>query len=388
VTVQQVYREGDAGVAVGEIRSMLARVGLLPSAPLPTQWSEARFDAETAAAVREFQQQRGLIVDGLVGPESWRHLEEARWQLGDRVLAFAVSHPLTGDDVLDLQNRLMSLGFDPGSLDGAYGTRTELAVRAFQRESGLAADGVCGPQTFAAFSRLSRSVTGGSSQALRESAAIRSSGPSLARKVIVIDPGHGGKDRGNVADGLAEADLVEDIAARLEGRINAAGAIAYLSRGRLEPDQDPPGSTDRVGFANTAGADLFISLHVDSDRSRAAAGVATYYYANRRTGTESPTGRQLADLIQREVCARTDLLNCRNHGKTWDLLRGTQMPAVRVEIGYLTNAHDASRLADPAFRDTVAEAILAAIQRLYLPPEADHPTGAIDLAAIRALLGA
>jgi N-acetylmuramoyl-L-alanine amidase len=56
------------------------------------------------------------------------------------------------------------------------------------------------------------------------------------------------------------------------------------------------------------------------------------------------------------------------------------MPAVRIELGYLTNADDARRLADGSFRDTVAEAIVVAVQRLYLPTELDSPTGVLRLA--------
>jgi N-acetylmuramoyl-L-alanine amidase len=55
------------------------------------------------------------------------------------------------------------------------------------------------------------------------------------------------------------------------------------------------------------------------------------------------------------------------------------MPAVRLELGHLTHPGDAARLADPAFRDTVAEALLVAIQRLYLPADLDAPTGVLRL---------
>jgi N-acetylmuramoyl-L-alanine amidase len=58
------------------------------------------------------------------------------------------------------------------------------------------------------------------------------------------------------------------------------------------------------------------------------------------------------------------------------------MPTVRLELGYLTNPGDAARLAAAEFRDTVAEAVLAAVQRLYLPPELDQPTGVLRLPAL------
>jgi N-acetylmuramoyl-L-alanine amidase len=83
--------------------------------------------------------------------------------------------------------------------------------------------------------------------------------------------------------------------------------------------------------------------------------------------------------VQREIVARTDLVDCRVHAKTWALLRLTQMPAVRLELGHLTNDGDAARLADPAFRDVVAEAVLVAVQRLYLPLDQDPPTGLLRL---------
>ena len=87
--------------------------------------------------------------------------------------------------------------------------------------------------------------------------------------------------------------------------------------------------------------------------------------------------------MQREICARTDLVDLRTHAKNWDLLRRTRMPAVRIEVGYLTNAGDAARLADPAFRDVLAEAVVAAVQRLYLPPDQDAQTGFLRIPALR-----
>ena len=72
-------------------------------------------------------------------------------------------------------------------------------------------------------------------------------------------------------------------------------------------------------------------------------------------------------MVQDEICQRTDLTDCRTHAKTWDLLRMTRMPAVRVECGYLSSPRDARRLEDPAFRDAVAEGIAAAVVRFFAP---------------------
>jgi N-acetylmuramoyl-L-alanine amidase len=73
---------------------------------------------------------------------------------------------------------------------------------------------------------------------------------------------------------------------------------------------------------------------------------------------------------------------------SWELLRLTRMPAVRVDVGYLTSPLDRERLIDPLFRDRVVEAIVAAVQRMYFPVEQDVATGSIDVRKLRAALRA
>jgi N-acetylmuramoyl-L-alanine amidase len=99
-------------------------------------------------------------------------------------------------------------------------------------------------------------------------------------------------------------------------------------------------------------------------------------------------GERLAGLVQREIVARTGMRNCQTHAKTWELLRLTRMPAVRVEVGYLTSPSDRERLIDPRFRDQVVEAVVAAVQRMYFPMDQDVPTGSIDVRRLRRELAA
>src|SRR4051794_28200742 len=369
------YRRGDTGPAVAEIRAKLAVLGLLAEgegAELLDP-SGALFDEATDLAVRTFQQARGISVDGVVGPRTYHSLDEARWRLGDRILFFVPARLMAGDDVATLQQRLLDMGFDCGRVDGLFGVETELALREFQRNIGVAADGTCGPATFKALTQLTRTVVGGSPHAMRDSEAITRAGPALAGKLVIIDPARG--DGGERAD----HEVVYDIATRLEGRLSATGASAFLTRGPESAPADGPSEEDQASFANAAGADLLLSLHVNRHPNPEASGVATYFYGNDEYGHHSTVGERLADLVQREICARTDLVDCRVHPKTWDVLRRTRMPAVRVEVGYLSHPGDAARLADPAFRDTLAEAIGAAVQRLFLAPEDDAVTGVLRI---------
>lgn len=150
----------------------------------------------------------------------------------------------------------------------------------------------------------------------------------------------------------------------------ATGMDALLSRG----ERSCPPEAERAAFANAAGADLLLSLHTDANRSMHAQGLATFHFGT-PNGSTSTVGEALAGLIHRELVTRTRMLDCGIQPRTWEMLRLTRMPAVRIEVGYLTNLGDRRKLLDPVFRDVVAEGILVAVKRLYLLGQDDKPTG-------------
>lgn len=316
--------------------------------------------------IRSFQQARGLSVTGVVDEVTARALEEAQWKLGDRSLNLQEPPLMHGDDVAALQSRLTEMGFDCGRVDGIYGPRTELAVKDFQKSVGATVDGKCGPATIIALIRLTKIVSGGAPSILRESANQKNRGPALANKTIVLNP-----------DG--DDPLVYDVALRTEGRLLALGASVFLTRG----ERNNPSESERIAFTNSSNADLMISLHEDSYKNENAHGVATYFYGSEAHGVHSIVGERFASLVQREICARTDFANCRTHAMTWDLLRLTKAPAVRIDLGYKTNPGDIGRMSRPDFRDVIAEALVIAIQRLYLAAEDDAKTGTLRISDLR-----
>ncbi len=320
----------------------------------------------TESQIRTFQQARGLNVTGLVDGVTARALEEARWKLGDRSLNLQEPPLMRGDDVAALQSRLTEMGFDCGRVDGIYGARTELAVKDFQKSVGATIDGKCGPATIIALIRLTKIVSGGAPAALRESATQKTRGPALANKTIVLNP-----------DG--DDQLVYDVAVRTEGRLLALGASVFLTRGST----NNPSETERISFTNSSNADLMISLHEDIYKNENAHGAATYFYGSDAHGVHSIVGERFASLVQREICARTDFANCRTHAMTWDLLRLTKAPAVRIDLGYKSNPGDIGRMSRPDFRDVIAEALVIAIQRLYLAAEDDAKTGTLRISDLR-----
>ncbi len=378
MTGEPQLRLGDHGPSVRAVCERLAATGDLPASCA----GEQLFDSGVERAVRAFQQRRGLLVDGVVGTQTYRALDGARWLLGDRILLHRAGHLLTGDDVAMLQQRLLNLGFSCGRVDGVFGPRTDRALRELQVGVGLRPDGLAGPKTLRALAQLARSVAGGAPQALREADRVRTSGPSLRGRLIVLDPGHSVAEPGAAVHGLVEADLTLDLARRIEGRLAVAGVQVVLTRGLT----GNPTELERAELANALNADLLLSLHCESlVATPQAQGVASFFYGHSdHGGAWSVTGERLATLVQREITARTDLLDCYSHARAWELLQRTQMPAVRTDVGHLSNAADARRLGDPAFRDTLAEAIVVAIQRVYLVGEADATTGTLRVADVLA----
>ena len=356
-----MLQPGDSGEVVTAVTTTLNRLGYLEKI-------STIFDQEVIDAIKAFQQARGLSVSGAIDKPTEVALEEARWKLGDRSLK--VQQPLMrGDDVAALQARLVEMGFNPGRVDGIYGPTTEKAVVEFQRSVGTKTDGICGPGTVISLMRLLRTVTGGAPTELRAQADRAKRGPALSEKVIVLDP----SPRPEISA------LTYDLAQKVEGRLVALGVSVSLTRSA----DGAPSELERIAIANSATADLVISIGVDNYPNEKAHGVATFFYGSDQHGLHSLVGERFATLVQREICARTDLANNRTHAKTWDLLRLTQAPTIRLELGYITNPKDANRLTDPSFRDTVAEGLVIAIQRLFLSAEEDAKTGTLRIEDLR-----
>ena len=135
-------RPSERGPAVEDIQRRLLALGY----DLGPTGVDGVFLGATAQAVASFQHQHHLSEDELVGDETWSALVDAGFKLGDRMLYLRMPY-FHGADVRVLQQALSVLGFACGTIDAIFGAFTERAVREFQRNSGLPADGIAGPET-------------------------------------------------------------------------------------------------------------------------------------------------------------------------------------------------------------------------------------------------
>ena len=175
--------------------------------------------------------------------------------------------------------------------------------------------------------------------------------PAHNKPVVVLDPGHGGQDPGTIGiGGLTEKNLVLPISLDVAEILRKQGIEVRMTR-----DTDNFISLQgRTDFANNINADLFVSIHANAiNLSRPDVnGLETYYYKN---------GRRLAEVIHWSILNGVDIENRGIRRARFYVLRHSTMPAVLVEVGFVTGVRDASKLKSPSHRRQMAEAIARGI---------------------------
>ena len=150
----ETIKIGHSGAAVEDVQQRLALVSCLDPAAV-----DGVFGPETAQAVRAFCRKRGVPETEEISEKMWAALVDASYSLGDRTLYLRMPY-FHGHDVVELQTALGALGFGIGEMDGIFGAHTELALRKFQMNMGLPADGIAGAYTFATLRNLHHSWEG------------------------------------------------------------------------------------------------------------------------------------------------------------------------------------------------------------------------------------
>lgn len=175
--------------------------------------------------------------------------------------------------------------------------------------------------------------------------------PPKQRAVVVIDPGHGGKDPGAIGIGGAqEKQVILPISKQIAAILEKEGIKVVMTR-----DSDYfLDLAPRVAIAERANADIFVSIHANSmGLSRPDInGLETYYFSS---------GQRLAQVIHRNIVRRVTVRDRGVRRARFYVLRKSSMPSVLVEVGYMTGREDNPRLRNPAYQTQMAEAIAQGI---------------------------
>ncbi len=206
----------------------------------------------------------------------------------------------------------------------------------------------------------------------QEEQAIQAISWSVAQKVIVVDPGHGGIDPGAVGRaGVLEKNINLEIAKKLRALLNQAGATVVMTReGDYHLSAPDSGESRqavdldaRAAIANDCNADLYISIHVNSFHSSRWWGAQVFYYS------PSPESKRLASLIQEEfIKALGDSGRWVKPGEFY-IMKKVNMPAVIVEAGFISNPREEKLMEDPDYQYKVAWCIYAGLVRYFAGEE-------------------
>jgi N-acetylmuramoyl-L-alanine amidase len=184
-------------------------------------------------------------------------------------------------------------------------------------------------------------------------------GNILKDRIIVVDAGHGGHDPGAIGAGTNEKTIVLSVAQKLKENLESAGAKVILTR----KDDTFKSLEERVEIAKNNYAELFVSIHVNSATSNQASGTENYYNT-----TTNPNGYEsylLAKEIQSQIVKNAGMNDRGVKDRKFYVIRYNNVPSVLVELGFISNKNDASKLKSNEFQEIFAQSIYNGIVEYY-----------------------
>lgn len=195
-----------------------------------------------------------------------------------------------------------------------------------------------------------------SSQSTKSSVSLKASNPvsrgSSKSLTVILDPGHGGRDRGAVWGGVRESDLNLKTAFKAKANLESAGYRVVMTR----TSDSYVSLSRRAAIANSYRNAIFVSIHYNATRETWVGGAETFYAGSKRS-------RYLATSIQRNLASRCQVRNRGTHFRKFTVLRQTHCPAILVECGFISNSRERSRCNTSAFQSNAARAISDGIKR-------------------------
>lgn len=335
IAATSVLKQGMSGKEVLTLQQNLKKLGYFKQTP--TQY----FGDATKAAVIQFQKEHGITTTGQVAA-----LTSAK--INQLISKPVLKYGMKSSDVTTLQIDLKKLKFFTQAATGYFGSATQTAVQNLQKQYHLGVTGIADTLTHVKIDSL-----------LCKTAGIK----------IVLDPGHGGIDRGTSIGKVYESEIVLAMAKRLKSYLAADGYDIVMTRNsstsldrlsnrsgtRQQKDLDA-----RTSIINKSGASLFVSLHINSCPEAPSCSGSIVFY-----NSSMPGSKLLAQNIQKALNQVSvsgfsrQTHTCRE--ENYYVLRNSNIRGVLVETAYITNAKELKLLPTASFQDKIVRAVRAGI---------------------------
>ena len=193
------------------------------------------------------------------------------------------------------------------------------------------------------------------------------------KRAIFLDPGHGGSDSGAVANGVREKDLTLSVYNKVSSRLASLGYSVLTSR---NTDKDV-GLVSRADQANKSNADMFLSIHFNAGGRGASYGIETYYYKpeagytpainkeNHNNPERLEKSRKLANKVQQNLLYKTGAYDRGVKRASFAVLRETSIPSILVELGFIDNQEEVSKIKTNEYQEKLADGIVDGIVEYY-----------------------
>lgn len=194
---------------------------------------------------------------------------------------------------------------------------------------------------------------------------------NIYNKIIVLDAGHGGNDPGAQNRGTNEKDINYKVIykyAKEYFNSETSDIKAYWTR----TDDTFITLTDRANFAKKVGADIFISLHMNSATTSSANGTEVYYSTlNNATAQTGLTSRRMANMMQKNLVQTLGTTDRGVKSANYVVIKSNSVPAILIELGFLSGSSDYSKLTNPSFQKKAAGCIYETVCNIF----EQYPTG-------------
>lgn len=348
----ETIKRNSSGEKVTDLQRRLKLLGY----DIGTKDVDGFFGIDTEYAVRKFQQDRGLLVTGVIDRETWQELVDAGYKIGERML-YLKQPPFRGDDVRTLQLWLKTLGFYPYNENGIFCEKTHKALIEFQNNMNIADDGIVGEETLQHLRNLKRIIVSRETSNFPITKNMKSKGRPSEIKII-LDYSENLEDTGGSEKYLSEKIYICRSIVNFCSDILSKKSIKTLLSGG-ENERHDLFLHDRIEYANSSGADLLVGVDLNYSSDKDANGCSCFYFKGLKS--YSIPGYRIANLIQDKIVGSLKVLDCRVHGANYAILKDTTMASVLVEPAFVSNYKDRERIKKTGYQLKISKSIVDAV---------------------------